>query len=100
MGEQHNDWQGEERRQLSHIESQLVEIKTCVATIKLAFPEGDIEGHRKYHEAKIKAAVAEEAFWKDLKLDVAKKGAWSVFVILVGLVVLGISTKLGVSPKL
>ena len=85
--------------QLSTIETQLIEIKLCVSSIKSAFPEGDLDGHRKYHEAKIKAAVAEEAFWTDLKLDVAKKGAWSVLIILIGLVVLGIGAKFGIAPK-
>jgi hypothetical protein len=99
MDEQHKAWQGDERRQLSHIEAQLAEIKTCVASIKLAFPEGDIDGHRKYHEAKIRAAVAEEAFWKDLKLDIAKKGAWGLLVIIVGFVMLGIGAKFGITPK-
>jgi hypothetical protein len=99
MDEQHKAWQGDERRQLSHIEAQLLEIKTCVASIKLAFPEGDIDGHRKYHEAKIRAAVAEEAFWKDMKLDIAKKGAWGLLVIIVGFVMLGIGAKFGITPK-
>jgi hypothetical protein len=99
MDEQHKAWQGDERRALSHIEAQLLEIKTCVASIKLAFPEGDIDGHRKYHEAKIRAAVAEEAFWKDLKLDIAKKGAWGFIVILIGLVMIGISAKIGILLK-
>ena len=99
MDAQHKAWQGDERRQLSHIEAQLLEIKTCVASIKKAFPDEDIAGHCKYHEAKIRAAVAEEAFWKDLKLDVAKKGAWSLLLILVGFIVIGIGAKLGVGVK-
>ena len=100
MDDQRQAWQGDERRQLSHIESQLTEIKVCVASIKTAFPEGDVDGHRKYHEAKIKAAKAEEEFWTDLKLDIAKKGTWGVLVIIIGLVLVGLSAKLGISPKL
>lgn len=100
MDEQHKAWQGDERRQLSHIETQLSDIKVCVASIKTAFPEGDIDGHRKYHEARIKAAVAEEAFWKDLKLDVAKKGAWGLLLIIIGLVMVGIGAKFGIVAKL
>ena len=99
MDDQHKEWQGEERRSLSHIEVKLDEITICIASIKQAFPDGDIVGHRKYHEAKIKAAVAEEEFWKDLKLDIAKKGAWGLIVILIGLVLLGISVKLGAVAK-
>ncbi|MDP3322631.1 MAG: hypothetical protein Q8S71_03690 [Hydrogenophaga sp.] len=99
MDDHQNTWQGEERRSLSHIEVKLDEITTCIASIKQAFPDGDVIGHRKYHEAKIKAAVAEEEFWKDLKLDIAKKGAWGLIVILIGLVLLGISVKLGAVAK-
>lgn len=92
----------ERRKECSHltaIEAKLVEIQNCVVTIKKAFPDGDIDGHRKYHEAKIRAAVAEEAFWTDLKLDVAKKGAWGVLLVLIGLVMLGIGAKFGITPK-
>jgi len=99
MDSQHKEWQGDERRQLSHIETQLSEIKVCVASIKLAFPDGDLIGHCNYHQAKIKAAVAEEAFWKDLKLDIAKKGAWGLIIIVIGLVMLGISAKIGAIVK-
>ena len=100
MDAQHKDWQGEERRQLSHIETQLTEIKTCVASIKTAFPEGDVDGHRKYHEAKIRAAKAEEAFWSDLRLDLAKKGTWGLIVVIVGLIIMGIGAKFGIVAKL
>ena len=89
-----------ERKSLGSIEHKLDEISTCVLAIKSAFPDGDLEGHRQYHEARIKAAVAEEAFWKDLKLDVAKKGAWGLITIIVGLIILGISTKLGTVIKI
>jgi hypothetical protein len=64
-----------------------------------AFPvidgEIDIAGHRKFHDAKIKAAEAEAHFWDELRLDIAKKGTWGLLVIMVGLVLLGISVKFG-----
>ena len=100
MDNEHKAWQGEERRSLSSLEKKIDDISDCVVAIKKAFPNGDIDGHRRYHDARIKAAVAEEAFWKDLKLDVAKKGAWGLITIIVGLIILGISTKLGAVVKI
>lgn len=90
-----DNWDGKDRRSREPIDDKLHEITQCIIAIKQAFPDGDIVGHRQYHEAKIKAAIAEEAFWTDLKLDVAKKGVWGVIVILVGLVMLGLSVKIG-----
>lgn len=60
-----------------------------------AFPSGDVIGHCSYHDAKIRAAVAEEEFWKELKLDIAKKGAWGLLLIIVGLIMLGLTVKMG-----
>jgi len=67
-----------------------------------AFPrteagETDIEGHRKYHEAMIKSAEAQAEFWKELRLDIAKKGVWGLLIILVGLVMAGLAAKLGIA---
>ena len=41
-----------------------------------AFPEGDLAGHRAYHEARIEAARAEEEFWRVSK-ETLKKGVTS-----------------------
>lgn len=66
-----------------------------IGEVHEAFPNRDLAGHRKYHERLLAAADAETRFWNDLKLDLAKKGTWSVLVVVIGLVVLGISVKLG-----
>lgn len=60
-----------------------------------AFPNEDLQGHRKYHERLLQAADAETKFWNDLKLDLAKKGTWGILIILIGLIVTGLSVKLG-----
>lgn len=91
--------QNNDNEALANIEAKIDEITSCVASLKQAFPDGDIVGHRKYHEARIKAAVAEEEFWKDLKLDIAKKGAWGLIVIVIGLILIGISVKIGAIAK-
>lgn len=59
----------------------------------------DIDGHRRYHEAMIEAAKEQAAFWRDLKLDIAKKGAWGLLIIVLGLIAVGVQTKLGFSAK-
>tara|TARA_R110000868_G_scaffold228304_1_gene481327 strand:+ start:77 stop:382 length:306 start_codon:yes stop_codon:yes gene_type:complete len=84
------------------LKGQLDEILEELRNVNRAFPrdlEGraDHEGHRKYHESLIRSAEAQEQFWKELRLDVAKKGTWALMVILLGLFVLGVATKLGLS---
>ena len=39
-----------------------------------AFPEGDAAGHRRHHEAVIKAAEKRAKFWTDMAASVAKWG--------------------------
>ena len=62
-----------------------------------AFPDG-IEHHREAHERMIAAARAEEAFWKDLKVDIAKKSIWGIMHILILLTLGTLAIKLGVGP--
>jgi hypothetical protein len=84
------------------LRSQLDEILKELRNINRAFPRNmdgqvDHEGHRKYHESLIRSAEAQEQFWKELRLDVAKKGTWALIIVLVGLLVLGVMTKLGLT---
>lgn len=60
-----------------------------------AFPDGP-EAHCEAHQAMIKAAQAQEKFWSELRLDVAKKGIWGVMVIICGLILTGAAAKIGV----
>ncbi len=84
----------------AHLDKRFDEIMHELQKINGAFarnPDGSVDhdGHRQYHEAMIKAATAQEQFWNELKLEVAKKGIWSLLVIICGLVVVGVSAKLG-----
>lgn len=84
------------------IESQLDEILAELKKIHGAFPRDeqggtDFTGHREAHESMIKAARAQEQFWNELKLDVAKKGIWGILIIVVGLIMAGLAAKLGIS---
>lgn len=77
------------------LEEKVDEALAILATIAYAFPDGP-EAHRHAHEAMIKASAAQERFWDELKLDIAKKGLWGLLVIVVGLVLVGAATKVGV----
>lgn len=60
----------------------------------------DFDGHRRYHEAMIRAAEAQSKFWSELRLDIAKKGVWALLIIICGLLVVGFQTKFGfIAPK-
>lgn len=60
----------------------------------------DFTGHATYHEGLMKAAEAQERFWNELRLDLAKKGAWALITVIVGLLLLGMATKFGISPPI
>lgn len=55
-----------------------------------AFPEGDHEAHRKYHETLIKAAEDRAAMWRDLRSSVAKWGVLGLLAWLTHQVWLGV----------
>lgn len=86
----------------AHIDRRFDEVLAEIKKISTAFATNedgsvDFEGHRRFHEEKIRAAKAEAEFWADLKLEIAKKGVWSLLVIICGLVVVGASAKLGLT---
>lgn len=74
------------------------EVSLKLEEVMQAFPDGT-QAHRKAHEAMISASRAEERFWTELKLDVAKKGVWGVLIIIVGLIIIGAQAKLGLSSR-
>jgi hypothetical protein len=91
-------------QETQQIERRLDEILAEVKKLHSAFPETekgevDFEGHRKYHEEMIKAAQAQTQFWAELRLDIAKKGVWSLLTIICGLVIVGLSAKMGLGIK-
>ena len=84
----------------AHIDRRFDEVLALLKKMSTAFVSGedgqvDFEGHRRFHEEKIRAAKAEARFWEELRLDIAKKGLWSLLVVLLGLVVVGVSAKMG-----
>lgn len=88
----------------AHIDKRFDEVMDVLQKMNGAFaknPDGsvDYDGHRKYHESMIAAAEAQTQFWRELKLEIAKKGVWGLLVIICGLVLVGISAKLGLGAK-
>lgn len=77
------------------LEEKVDEALSLLANISYAFPDGT-EAHRNAHLAMIRASEAQERFWNELKLDLAKKGVVAIVVVLVGLMVTGMAVKLGV----
>ena len=90
-----------------HVDAEMPKIKEMIdcsindakKQLLFAFPEG-IENHREAHERMIAAARAEEAFWKELKTDIAKKSIWGILHILFLLTIGTLAIKLGVAPIL
>jgi hypothetical protein len=86
-----------------HTDDEMPRIKEMVDSaifsakmeLMYAFPNG-IDNHREAHERMIAAARAEEAFWRDLKIDVAKKSIWGILHILMILALGTLAVKLGV----
>lgn len=58
------------------------EVIRRVDDLHKAFPGGDWEGHRRYHERLISKMEAREQFYRDLRAELAKKGMWAVIVLL------------------
>ena len=87
------------------IKEQLDRIEAEVHMLADAFPRNadgtiDTHGHRMAHEEAIKASQEQQAFWRGLKLDLAKNGIRGVILVVLGLAFVGALTKLGLSPPI
>lgn len=56
------------------------EMMALSASVKLAFPGGDFEGHRRYHELLIEREELKRSFWQGLLVHIAKASAWAAVV--------------------
>lgn len=52
--------------------------EAVAALMVKSFPEGDADGHRKAHEAQMRAIEARAEFWKKMLFEVSKYGALGV----------------------
>jgi len=63
------------------------ELNEGLASIRTeAFPEGDADGHRRHHEAVIKAAEDKAKFWETMRTELSKYGligfaGWAVYAL-------------------
>ena len=111
-------YSGPERRRLETIQMEAIEAVVERLMAKLiaqhevneramwdewmtrAFPEGDPESHRSYHQTKIDAATAEKEFYQTLKVKLAEAGALGLLKLVLWLLMMGlgavIAGKLGV----
>lgn len=55
----------------------------------------DFAGHRDFHLAERNAAVEQAKFWRELRLDLIKKGTWFLIVVIAGLTLTGFYYKSG-----
>lgn len=88
----------------TEIKKQLDRIEAEVHVLTEAFPRNedgsiDVHGHRQAHEEAIKAAQEQQAFWRGLKLDLAKNGIRGVIFVVLGLAFVGLLAKLGIPVK-
>ncbi|MFM0552343.1 hypothetical protein P0D69_15420 [Paraburkholderia sediminicola] len=63
-------------------DAKVVEAIRGIDELCKAFPDGDPDGHRRYHEAIIKKNEACEKFYQELTSHLVKGGAWALIVFL------------------
>jgi len=61
---------------------QLGSIETKTTVMLNAFPGGDTDSHRRFHESLIRKAEERTKFWAELRVKLAEKGIWAVVMFL------------------
>ena len=70
-----------------HMHDETLELAEAIVKLMLrAFPEGDPDGHKRHHEAVIKAAEEKAEFWKSMRKKVTEWGlvgvlGWAAFAL-------------------
>lgn len=79
-----------------HAEAEQVQLRVVAEAFTMDdLGRPDYAGHRKAHAAMIAAAQAQEEFYKGLYAEIKKKGALALLVTALGLLWVGIRSKLG-----
>ena len=64
-----------DRKLTRHMEVETEELAEAITRLMAdAFPAGDPGGHRRHHELVIKQAEERAAFWRTLRIEIAKWG--------------------------
>lgn len=84
-----------ERSQNDKYEMLRKEMLALSASVKTAFPDGDMDGHRRYHEILIEEALERKKMRNAIFIHVAKSSTWAVIAGLVVLVWIGLREKMG-----
>jgi hypothetical protein len=61
-------------------DAKVVEAIRGIDELRKAFPDGDPDGHRRYHESIIRRNEAREKFYQELRGELAKKGLWALVI--------------------
>jgi hypothetical protein len=67
---------------LEVVEKKLEVVIERVDDLAKGFPEGDAEGHRRYHEALIEKAKARTRLYEQLLEKLMEKGIWALLLLL------------------
>lgn len=70
----------------AHIQDETASFENVVKSLmSQAFPDGDLDGHRRRHEAELKKLEARAEFWKKMVYQLTEKGlfaflGWIIYV--------------------
>lgn len=66
-----------------HLRDESVALQTLVRALP-SKPDGtpDVDGHREYHASLIEEAKARAEFWRDLRMELLRKGLWGLLGML------------------
>jgi len=79
----------------THIKDEPEALKAHIDKVLiLAFPEGDVYGHRVAHEAQIRAVLAKAEFWKMLRDKLAGAGLLGLSGLLLSMLWIGFQANL------
>jgi hypothetical protein len=95
MGQRHT----ENTSTLEVVQKELRLVIDRVDDLAKGFPEGDPEGHRRFHEVLIERATARTRFYEELRTELAKRGLWALVLAAVTAVGLALRTWLHIGVK-
>ena len=72
------------------------EIMALSAAVKTGFPDGDLDGHRRYHELLIEEALERKKMRSAIFIHVAKSSTWALILGLLAVLWIGFKKKLGI----